>query len=235
MDECKISVNSILSMGATDGPGIRSVIFLQGCKLRCKYCHNPETWKFCAPNTKISEIVEKVSKFKAYFGQKGGVTISGGEPLSQYEELLVLCKVLKEKGINIALDTSASDEFDDRLFSLIDLVLLDFKFLTDEEYIKYTSRATMKNVIKMLEKTMEHKIPVWIRHVVVPDVTDNEKYILEIKNIAKSYWNVEKIELLPFKKLCQSKYDELKIDFPMKNSKEIKSEEIAKLRWILLD
>lgn len=219
MTNNKLKVNSFLSMGGSDGPGVRTVVFLQGCPLRCDYCHNPETWDFSKEDgEEISSLVKKIVRYKPYYKDNGGVTISGGEPLCQQKSLINLLKSLKENSIHTCIDTSAGVEIDEELIVYTDLILCDIKFLSGDEYLKHTGLDIFENVIKLLEVTKKHNIPIWIRHVLYPNITDNEKYILRLKVFCKNYPNIERIELLPFKNICQTKYDNLNLDFKMKDT-----------------
>lgn len=231
MTECnKISMNSFLSMGATDGPGVRSVVFFQGCKLRCDYCHNPETWEFKTAQTDIDEIVSKVLRYKPYYKDNGGVTISGGEPLGQQNELTALLKKLKANNIHTAVDTSVAMPVQSDFLDYTDMILLDVKFLSNEEYKKHTGLEIFDNVIDLLEKTQKMKIPVWIRHVLYPNITDNEQYVTKLKEFLSKYNNIERIDLLPFKNICISKYENLGLDFKMKDTKLTPIEQVQKLK-----
>lgn len=216
MTEFNGSVNSCQSLGSVDGPGIRFVVFTQGCPIRCMYCHNPETWDFLDNNTNTDELVAKILRFKSYFKDTGGVTISGGEPLCQPDFLLDLLKKLKDNGIHTCIDTSAQASLTPmtEILSLTDLVLLDIKFLSSEEYKKYV-KGSFDMVLNFLELTKSLNIPLWIRHVLVPNITDNEEYVLRLQDFCSNYPNIKKIELLPFKNICKTKYENLGIEFQM--------------------
>ena len=171
----KGSVNSIETMGLVDGPGIRTVVFLNSCFLRCKYCHNPETWKMGNKNMTVDELVQKVLRNKPYFKNGGGVTFSGGEPLLQDEFLLECCKRLKEEGIHIAIDTAGYTlNNPEEILKYVDLVLLDIKHTSKEGFKALTggNKDIQDNFIKILNKS--HK-KVWIRQVIVPGAMDNDK------------------------------------------------------------
>lgn len=235
MSEVKGRVHSIQSMGTVDGPGVRFVVFMQGCNLRCKCCHNPDTWD-CSGGTEYSasEIVEKAVRFKEYFGEKGGITLSGGEPILQTEfakEVFTLCH---EKGINTCLDTSGSilnDSIKD-LLSVTDRVLLDIKYTDDELYLENVG-CHLAPVLEFLSYLNEQGIATTLRQVIIPTVNDTVDNIMNLKAIADANDCVDKIELLPFKKICQIKYDELKIDFPFSHIEQAKSEDVAKLKQLI--
>jgi pyruvate formate lyase activating enzyme len=215
-------IHSIQSLGTVDGPGVRFVVFLQGCLLRCSCCHNPDTWEINGGHEKSSiEIVSKAERFKEYFGKEGGITISGGEPLLQSEfseEIFSLCK---EKGINTCLDTSGCILSDSvkKLLEVTDRVLLDIKYTTNEDYLKYVG-CSIKKPLEFLEYLQMKNIPTTIRQVVIPTINDTVVNSSALKKIADKYTCVDKIELLPFRKICQSKYDSLGIKFPFEHIPE---------------
>lgn len=209
-------VHSVQSLGAVDGPGLRYVIFMQGCPLRCAYCHNPDTWKFDGGTEMTTdELVSKVLRFKSYFGKDGGVTVSGGEPLLQAAFVTELFKKLKQNGVHTALDTSCSyiNKDVEALLGYTDLVLADLKFTSEEDYKRYV-KGDYNTVRKFLDLTQKLKVPIWIRNVVVPGINDSKEALKKVKEIAESYSNLKKIEWLPFANLCQEKYDGLGIEFP---------------------
>lgn len=210
-------ISSVQSMGAVDGPGIRFVVFLQGCPLRCVYCHNPETWDPEAGESyDTEELVQQILRCRPYFGESGGVTVSGGEPLMQWEFVAALFRRLKEEGLHTALDTSGIGDLEGAhsVLAFTDLVLCDLKFHTEEDYRRHCG-GSLKQVLKFLALTEEKNIPLWIRSVVVPGLTDGEAQLSEIHSMAESFSNLERIELLPFRKLCISKYEAMGIPFPL--------------------
>jgi len=225
-------INSFQSMGAVDGPGIRYVIFMQGCPLRCVYCHNPDTWDPMGGEAySAEEIINKVLRLRSYFGEDGGVTVSGGEPLLQWEFVAELFQRLKREGIHTALDTSGAGDPEgaERILKHTDLVLCDLKFSTEEDYHKNCG-GSLEKVISFLKQTEQMEVPVWIRHVVVPGLTDNEEQIGAIAQVAFRFSNVKKLELLPFKKMCKVKYDALGIPFPLKDYSDCSAATIEKLQ-----
>ena len=252
-------VHSLQSMGAVDGPGIRFCVFLQGCPLRCMYCHNPDTWlvsssKAFDANTSepkkrlgtpytAEELVTKILRYKPYFANGGGVTVSGGEPLMQAEFVTELFTLLHENGVHTCLDTSGNFPDDlknfsepvkcshevtkatgqlydinpiytkyKNLLSVTDLVICDIKFTTEKEYREYTG-GSLEKVCSFLDLVTDCSVPLWVRHVVVPGYTDSEEEVGMMAEIARSYPTLEKIELLPFHKLCIPKYEALGIPF----------------------
>ena len=224
------SVNSIETFGLVDGPGIRTVIFLNGCMLRCLYCHNPETWQMGNKNYTVDELVAKILRNKPYFKRNnGGVTFSGGEPLLQVDFLLEICKKLKEEGIHIALDTAGVGVGKyEEILSLIDLVLLDIKHSNKDGYKKLTGMDISESE-KFIEYLNKSGKPVWIRQVIVPGIMDNDKYLQELAVYLLKIKNIEKIEFLPFHHLGFSKYENLKLENPLKNVAEMNVENCQKL------
>ena len=224
------SVNSIETFGLVDGSGIRTVIFLNGCMLRCLYCHNPETWQMGNKNYTVDELVAKILRNKPYFKRNnGGVTFSGGEPLLQVDFLLEICKKLKEEGIHIALDTAGVGVGKyEEILSLIDLVLLDIKHSNKDGYKKLTGMDISESE-KFIEYLNKSGKPVWIRQVIVPGIMDNDKYLQELAVYLLKIKNIEKIEFLPFHHLGFSKYENLKLENPLKNVPEMNVENCQKL------
>lgn len=234
-NQIKGYINSIQSLGALDGPGIRFAVFLQGCNLRCGCCHNPDTWdiKGGTEYTPL-EIVQKAERFREYFGKEGGITFSGGEPLLQADFVREVFSFCKEKGINTCLDTSGSILNDKvkKLLSVTDRVLLDIKYTDEQSYKDYVG-CSLEGVLNFLDYLDQNKIPVTLRQVIIPTLNDNEDNILRLKDIAESHKCVDKIELLPFKKICQVKYDKMGIPFPFAHLPEPKRDKIKILEEIL--
>lgn len=223
----KGSVNSIETFGLVDGPGIRTVVFLNGCNLRCKYCHNPEMWKIQDKNYTSDEIVEKIKRNKPYFKNKGGVTFSGGEPLLQYDFLVETCKKLKKENIHIAIDTAGIglDDYKE-LFQYIDMVLLDIKHITQEGYIDITQKNYLDKFFNFINQLNKTNIEVWIRQVIVPEIHNNVQYIENLSKFIKdNIKNVTRIDFLPYHKLGSEKYIKLGINNPYKNRKEMNKDE----------
>ena len=209
-------IHSFQSLGTVDGPGVRYVVFMQGCNLRCSCCHNPDTWELQTSKTYTAEqIVKSVSRYVEYFGNDGGITVSGGEPLIQAEFVKNLFMLCKENGINTCLDTSGSI-LNNNVLSLLDYtdrVLLDVKYTNNDDYVKHVG-CTLDSVLKFLQILDKKHIKTTIRQVIIPTVNDDKNNILKLKDIVSKFSCVDKIELLPFKKICQTKYDELGISFP---------------------
>lgn len=232
----KGSIDSIESFGLVDGPGIRTVVFLSGCKLRCKYCHNPEMWKKGKENYSVQELVKKILRNKPYFKRNhGGVTFSGGEPLLQIDFLIEVCKELKKENIHIALDTAGVGigKYEE-LLPYIDLVIFDIKGLEKDDYMEMTGFSNEES-IKFLNLCQEKNIPLWIRQVIVPGINDHKKYILKLKEKIKSLKNVEKIELLPYHTMGVDKYKKLNIPYPLEGVEAMNIEKCKELEKLLLE
>ncbi len=212
-------IHSFQSLGTVDGPGIRFVVFTQGCPLRCGCCHNPDTWDFNGGTENTpKQVVEKALRYKSYFAKDGGVTFSGGEPIAQAEFVLECFKLFHEQGINTCLDTSGCI-LNDKVKELLkhtDRVLLDVKYTTDELYLKHVG-CSFNSVLSFLEYLNSKRIPVTLRQVIIPILNDSEENATAIKKLKEKYSCIDKIELLPFKKICQVKYDQLGINFAFKD------------------
>lgn len=208
-------VSSLQSLGTLDGPGIRFVVFMQGCPLRCACCHNPETHDLNGGEEYTAdEIVEKVVKYKEYFGETGGITLSGGEPLLQPEFAADIFKKCKQNGINTCLDTSGcilNDKVKE-LLKYTDYCMLDIKYATEEYYQKYVG-CSIDTPLEFLDYLNEQGITTRIRQVIVPTVNDTDDDIDALYSIIKGK-KIDKVELLPFKKICQTKYDAMGKEFP---------------------
>lgn len=228
-------VHSFQSLGAIDGPGIRFVVFTQGCNLRCGCCHNPDTWKI-GDGTEYSadEVVKRAVRYKEYFGAEGGITVSGGEPLLQADFVKEIFELCRKEGINTCLDTSGSIMNDSvkALLKETDRVLLDIKYTCDSLYREYAG-CGMQNVLDFLDYLNAENIPVTLRQVIIPSLNDNEENILALKEIAGAHSCVDKTELLAFRKICQVKYDKMGIDFPFEHIPEPTKDAMAKLNKLL--
>lgn len=221
-------------MGAVDGPGLRYVIFMQGCPLRCAYCHNPDTWDFKGGQQyEAEEIAKKVRKYQPYL-KNGGVTITGGEPLMQPEFVAELFELLQQEGIHTALDTSGIGNMEkvEKVLDHTDLVLADMKFLSVDDYEKYC-KADLEQVKQFLGVTRQKETPLWIRRVVVPGINDTWEDINTLVEFLKEYPNVEKVELLPFRKLCLEKYQNMGMEFPLRDTPEMDEKLVEELRGCL--
>lgn len=222
------------SMGTVDGPGIRNVIFLQGCPLRCIYCHNPETWgQSGGSDTTVTELLHKIHGYKKYIKQNGGVTLSGGEPLLQAGFAAKLLKQLKENGYHTAIDTAGIGDLKgaEQVLRYCDLVICDLKFTNETDYDKYCG-GSLESVLKFLRLSEAMQKKLWIRQVIVPGINDAEEQVRKLKEMAYGYTNLEKIELLPFRKLCAEKYQEAGIRFEAARIKACGKEKLSLLQAI---
>lgn len=230
----KGSIDSFETFSTLDGPGIRTVVFLNGCKLRCLFCHNPEMWNLKEKNLTPEEVVQKILRNKPYFKNGGGVTFSGGEPLLQIDFLIETCKLLKHENIHIALDTAGVGLGNyDEILSLVDLVIFDIKALDDVNYMEMT-RNKISESLKFLECCQKHNKKMWIRQVIVPGINDSESYIDALASFIKKLKNIEKIELLPFHTMAFDKYQKLNLDNPLKDKVNMDKEKCNELEKILL-
>lgn len=228
-------IHSFQSLGTVDGPGVRFVVFMQGCNLRCAYCHNPDTWSLTAgAKFSLQTVLERIRRVRPYFGEYGGVTVSGGEPLLQWEFVAALFKNLHEEGIHTALDTSGTGNLKgaNEVLKYTDMVLCDLKFPTAEEYYCYC-RADMNKVVSFMKLTEKMQIPLWVRHVIVPGLNDNPAQLQKIVKIANQFSNLQKLELLPFRKICSSKYEDLKIPFAFQDYQECPDSKIDELNRVI--
>lgn len=215
------SVASIETMTSVDGPGIRTIVFMSGCRKRCLYCHNPEMWMMGKNNYQANDLAKKLIGYKSYYGKKGGVTFSGGEPLLQTNFLIEVCKILKKENINIIIDT-AGDYIGDieKLLEYVDIVILDIKHIYKKEYQLLTKSniQDFNKFIKILNKSNKKVI---LRQVIVPGIHDNKKYLIDLKKYISKINNVLEISFIPYHKLGQEKYQELNINYPLSNTLEM--------------
>jgi len=235
-------VHSTESYGTVDGPGLRYVIFLQGCPMRCQYCHNPDTWNMAKGSLMTAEDVLKSFFSNRAFYNSGGVTVTGGEPLMQIDYAISIFKLLKEYEVHTCIDTSGINfqpenkaymQKLDALMNLTDLVMLDIKHINPDEHLKLTgySNAPVLAFAKYLE---QKKIPVWIRHVVVPGITFNEEYLYQLGYAIGALTNLKALDILPYHSLGNSKYEQLGISYPLKNTDDLSREDAIKAKSIIL-
>lgn len=227
-------INSIETMGLVDGPGVRFVVFMQGCPLRCKFCHNPETWKLDdkADTYTPEQLLKKILNYKPYFKHNGGVTFSGGEPLMQKEFLLECLKLCKKNDIHTCLDTAGSILDCEEILKYTDLVLLDIKGTNKENY-KEMTKGNFDNAVKFIKLCEKMNKKLWLRVVIVPGINDTKEYVNELIKFIKPIKNVEKIEFLPYHTLGVHKYEELKIDYPLKDVKDMDKDKCKMLENML--
>lgn len=228
-------VHSCQSLGGVDGPGLRYVVFLQGCPLRCAYCHNPDTWDFAGGEAvTVEELMQKVRRCAPYIKKSGGVTVTGGEPLAQSDFVAALFAALRAEGFHTALDTSCAGtpEAAKRVLTHTDLVLADLKFSTEQDYQHYTG-GSLAHTLGFLELTRQLAVPLWLRHVVVPGLTDGPEHAARFAALASRYENLQRVELLPFRKLCLEKYHAMDLPFPLENLPEAGPEHLRQLQAAL--
>ena len=237
MKQCNMigKIHSFQSLGTLDGPGVRFVVFTQGCNLRCGCCHNPDTWDMNnAKEIDVDEIIKKIIRYKEYFGTQGGITVSGGEPLLQPNFVKDLFIKAQKENINTCLDTSGSILNDDvkELLEHTDYVLLDLKYTSNDLYNKYVgcSLNVVLDFLKYLNQINKHTI---IRQVIIPSLNDSKEDILKLKELTKEFKCIQKIELLPFKKICEVKYKNMNIDFKFKNFDTPSKEKMDELNSLL--
>lgn len=227
-------VHSLQSLGTVDGPGVRSVVFLEGCPLRCVYCQNPDTWE-CdeAHLTEAEDLVKRLIRFTPFI-KNGGVTFSGGEPCLQADFVYEVACALRKRGLHVALDTSGCvwNEAVERLLEKVDLVLLDIKVLREEEYRKCTG-GSLADTLFFLNKLEEMQKDTWIRHVVVPDISRGEEDMEALARLVREHSCVKKVELLPFRKLCIEKYEMLGLPFALKDAPTPSEEDMRRLEKLL--
>lgn len=223
------SVASIETFGLVDGPGIRTVVFLNGCKLRCRYCHNPEMWTLGEKNMDANTLVERILRNKNYFGEDGGITFSGGEPLLQADFIIEVVKILKKENIHITLDTAGVGLGNYKeLLSYIDLIIFDVKH-TDVDGYQVLTGQSMEESLRFIEVANSLKKKFWIRQVIVPGIMDNDEYMNSLLQFLKKIDNIEKIEFLPYHKFGSEKYEKLGIKDPYKYLSEMDIERCNKL------
>lgn len=223
-------INSIETMGLVDGPGVRFVVFMQGCPLRCQFCHNPETWMLNgkADSYTPEDLIKKILRYKPYFKNNGGVTFSGGEPLMQKEFLLECLKLCKKENIHTCLDTAGSITNCKEILEYTDLVIFDIKGTNENNYKEMTS-GKIDNSLEFLKLCQDMNKELWIRVVIVPGINDNKEYINELIRFIKPIKNVRNIELLPYHTLGVHKYEQLGINYPLKNVSDMDKDKCKKL------
>ena len=234
-------VHSLESFGSVDGPGIRYLIFLQGCPMRCRYCHNADTWDFKKGDEYTAdELLDKAERYRSYWGDRGGITVSGGEPLMQIDFLVELFTKAKQRGINTCIDTSGQpfskkepffSKFE-QLCKLTDLFLVDIKHIDPAEHKKLTGHGN-KNILELLEYLSQIEKPVWIRHVLVPGITDNDEYLTRTRSFIDTLKNVERVEVLPYHSMGEYKWQELGLEYTLKGTAPPDSDRIANAKAIL--
>lgn len=237
MEELKARIHSFESFGTVDGPGIRFVVFMQGCSLKCKYCHNRDTWDLCGGTLySISDVISKIEKYKNYFiPSGGGVTVSGGEPLLQLKFVTELFTQLKKEGIHTAIDTSgnfALTEDIKKLIDLTDLFLLDIKCINDEICRDLTG-VSNKQELAFAKYLSDIQKDMWIRQVLVPGITDKKEDLQKLKEFISSLSSVKKVEVLPYHSMGRFKWEELGLEYALDGVPDATSEDVKRSKEIL--
>ncbi len=241
MEPIKGIIHSVESFGSADGPGVRYIIFLKGCQMRCKYCHNPDTW--AGKNSEemtADEVLAKALRYKNYWGNKGGITVSGGEALLQIDFLIDLFKKAKAQNVHTTLDTSGNpftrenpffDKFNE-LMKYTDLFMLDIKHMDDDAHIALTGQ-TNKNILDMAKYLSDNGKTMWIRHVLVPGITDSEEQLTKLKEFVDTLETVERVEVLPYHTLGVFKWEELGLPYGLEGVNPPSQEEVQRAKDIL--
>ena len=234
-------IHSTESFGSVDGPGVRFVIFVSGCPMRCQFCHNPDTWNMQAGELRSTdELLKQALRYKAYWKDGGGITVSGGEPLMQMDFMIELFKKAKEMGINTTIDTSGAPftreepffgKFNE-LMKYTDLLLVDIKHIDDEQHKILTGRSN-GNILDMAEYLSETGKPVWIRHVLVPERNDDDEYLKKLYDFISKLRNVKKVEVLPYHTFGEYKWKELGYEYPLEGIEPPSKERIENANRIL--
>ncbi len=233
------------TFGLVDGPGVRYVVFLQGCRMRCQYCHNPETWEMDKGTLYTpEELFAKAYRYKPYWmrGGKlnGGITVSGGEPLLQIEFLTEFFRLAKAKGIHTTVDTAGNpftmeepfiSKFNE-LMEVTDLFMLDLKEINDEKH-KALTKWTNQNILEMAKYLSDHGKSMWIRHVLVPGLTDDEEGLKELNDFIKQLKTVDRVEILPYHTLGEVKWEEMQIPYPLEGVRIPTPDEVKKAELLL--
>lgn len=243
MDKTLGRIHSTESFGSVDGPGVRFLIFTQGCNMRCKFCHNADTWnKSSGTLMSADELITTALRYKPYWGDKGGITVSGGEPLLQIDFLLELFKLAKENGINTCIDTAGQpftrkepffSKFKE-LCTLTDLFICDIKHINPEQHKKLTG-VKNENILDMLRFLSDIGKPVWIRQVLVPGITDDSGYLRQTREFIDTLKNVERTEVLPYHTMGAYKWTELGMSYPLEGVQPPTQEGIKSAKNILID
>ncbi|TFJ38592.1 pyruvate formate-lyase 1-activating enzyme [Carnobacterium divergens] len=235
------SIHSTENFGTVDGPGVRFIVFTQGCRMRCQFCHNPDTWKIGGGKERSTDdILAEALRYKTYWGKDGGITVSGGEPLLQMEFLIDLFKKAKAAGVHTTLDSCGKpftreepffSQFEE-LMKYTDLILFDIKHIDDEQHKVLTSLGN-SNILEMAKYLSEINQPVWIRHVLVPQRTDYDEYLNRLSDFIKTLSNVQKVEVLPYHTMGLYKYQEMGIPYPLEGIETPTTERVENAKKIL--
>ena len=233
-------IHSTESFGTVDGPGVRYVVFFQGCPMRCKYCHNPDTWRFeGGKEVTAEELMAEYDSYKEFL-KSGGITATGGEPLAQPEFLSEFFSLAKSKGVHTCLDSSGivydpnSPEKVDKVLAVTDLVMLDIKHIDPEEHKKLTGFSN-KNILSFAQHIAELGIPLWIRHVVVPGITDSEDELFRLGEFISGLKTLKALDVLPYHDMAKAKYKELGIPYPLPDTPPLTKEQAHAARDIIMN
>ncbi len=235
-------IHSLESFGTVDGPGVRYVVFVQGCPMRCAYCHNPDTWAMTGGTMmEPSYIIEQYERNKGFYNG-GGLTVTGGEPLMQVDFLIDLFTLAKEKEIHTCIDSSGiafkpgNTEFIaklDRLMKLTDLVMLDIKHINPDKHKELTSQPN-DGILAFCSYLNDRNVDMWIRHVVVPGITDDEKYLFELGYFIGQFQNLKALDVLPYHTMGEAKYEKLGIDYKLKGVPAMDKEKVVEKKQIIV-
>ena len=236
-------IHSLESFGTVDGPGVRFVVFVQGCPMRCAYCHNPDTWEMNAGTLMDpADIIEQYERNKGFY-KNGGITVTGGEPLMQVDFLIDLFTLAKEKDIHTCIDSSgiaynpdntAFVEKLDKLMALTDLVMLDIKHIDPEKHKELTSQPNT-NILKFAAYLNEKHVDMWIRHVVVPGITDDDKYLFDLGYFIGQFSNLKALDVLPYHTMGETKYEKLGIEYKLKGVPPMDKDKLLDKKKVILD
>ncbi|MGK0551775.1 pyruvate formate-lyase-activating protein [Enterococcus faecalis] len=235
-------IHSTENFGTVDGPGVRFIVFAQGCRMRCQFCHNPDTWKIGSGGREVTadEVLEEALKYRSYWGEKGGITVSGGEPLLQLDFLLDLFKKAKALGIHTTIDTCGKpftkeepffSQFNE-LMNYTDLLLFDIKHIDNQQHKRLTSLGN-ENILEMAQYLSDINKPVWIRHVLVPQRSDYDEYLIRLDAFIKTLHNVDKVEVLPYHTMGKYKWDELGLKYPLEGIQPPSDERVKNAKELL--
>lgn len=235
-------IHSTETFGTVDGPGVRFIVFAQGCQMRCQFCHNPDTWKIGSGGREVTsdEVIEEALRYRSYWGEKGGITVSGGEPLLQMDFLIDLFKKAKAQGIHTTIDTCGKpftrkepffSQFQE-LMTYTDLLLFDIKHIDNEEHKRLTSMGN-ENILEMATYLSEINKPVWIRHVLVPERSDYDEFLIRLDQFIKTLKNVDKVEILPYHTMGKYKWAELGLEYPLEGINPPSDERVKNAKELL--
>lgn len=236
----KGAIHSTETFGSADGPGVRYIIFMQGCAMRCAYCHNADTWKLKEPDQEAADVLKKALRYRNYWKNGGGITVSGGEPLLQIDFLIELFTLAKKQGVHTTLDTAGQPfTLEDPFFSkfqqlmeVCDLVLLDFKHLDPAVHKKLCGHDNA-NIQQMARYLSDINKPVWLRHVLVPGITNDPAHLEQMRALIETMPNIERVEILPFHRLGMWKWEELGKKSPLADHLEPTRAEVEEAAAIL--